>query len=79
MPVTDIAVKKMRIRQSKENCFKLNKKPNNELMAIIIKDVPTAVFMGSFKNSTRIGIIRNPPPAPNKPVTIPTISPAITN
>ena len=44
---------------------------------MIIKDVTTAVFIGSFSIFTSAGIIKKPPPAPIKPVTIPTKAPCI--
>ena len=51
-------------------------KPNNDLAAIINKEVPTANFIGIFAKSTKAGIIRNPPPAPTKPVNVPTKAPS---
>jgi|GEM_PF-3830134 len=36
-------------------------------MAIIIREVPTAFFIGILASNTRAGIIINPPPAPIAP------------
>ena len=52
------------------------KKPIKDLMAIIIKDVPTATFISTFAKMTNAGIIKNPPPAPIKPVMLPTKRPS---
>ena len=53
------------------------KKPNNDLIAIIINDVATAFFIGKFAKRTSAGIIKNPPPAPTIPVNTPTTKPSI--
>ena len=50
-----------------------------ELIKIINNEVPTACFMGKLAKNKRAGIIKNPPPAPRKPVTIPTTEPIIAN
>ena len=55
------------------------KKPNKELKAIITNDLPTACFMGMFVKIINAGIIKNPPPAPRKPVTKPTKKPINAN
>ena len=68
-------VKSKRIFQSSGVCFKLNRNPKIELMAIITNEVPIAVFIGSFTNNTNAGMIRKPPPAPNKPVIKPIADP----
>ncbi|MNT48049.1 hypothetical protein D3C72_1848090 [compost metagenome] len=44
-------------------------------MVMINNEVPTACFMGSLAKKSRAGIIKNPPPAPRNPVTIPTKKP----
>jgi hypothetical protein len=49
----------------------LSKSPLNpvrELMAIINSEVPTAVLNGRPVRNTSAGIIKNPPPAPTRPV-----------
>ena len=43
------------------------------------KEVPTACFMLSFPKNNKLGMMRNPPPAPNKPDTQPTTKPIILN
>ena len=53
------------------------KNPNNDLSAIIIKEVPTATFIFTLARITRAGIIKKPPPAPMSPVTPPTSKPSI--
>ena len=55
--------------------WKLLKKPMMEFMDIISKEVPTALFIGSRPIKNKIGIIKNPPPAPTNPVIIPTTKP----
>lgn len=51
-------------------------KPISELMAMMNRDVPDAVFIGSRVNNTRAGIIRKPPPAPTSPVRKPMSDPS---
>ena len=53
------------------------KNPKIDFKAIITSEVPIAFFISKLVNTTRAGIIRNPPPAPTSPVTAPTISPSI--
>ena len=53
------------------------KKPNKDFSVIIIKEVPIAFLISRLANKTKAGMIRNPPPAPTKPVTAPTIKPSI--
>ena len=53
------------------------KKPDNDFSAIIIKEVPIAFLISRLANKTKAGMIRNPPPAPTKPVKAPTIKPSI--
>ena len=50
-------------------------KPMIEFTAIINKEVPTAIFMGNLHLKTKAGIIKNPPPAPTKPVNNPKNNP----
>ena len=52
------------------------KNPNNDLKAIITNEVPTATFISTLAKITRAGIIKNPPPAPTKPVIAPTTTPS---
>ena len=47
-------------------------KPINELHDIINREVPMAFFIGNFAKWTKAGIIKKPPPAPIKPINIPT-------
>ena len=47
-------------------------KPISDFAAIINKEVPIASFISSPANNTSAGMIRNPPPAPTKPVNVPT-------
>ena len=49
--------------------------PISEFTEIINKEVPTACFIETPTSITKAGTIRNPPPAPIKPVMIPTRSP----
>ena len=46
--------------------------PIKELKDIMNKDVATASFIEIPKSIINAGTIKNPPPAPTKPVTIPT-------
>ena len=55
-----------------DNCYVFD----NDFAAIITNDVPTASFIGNLDKRTKAGIIKNPPPAPTNPVTIPTIAPS---
>ena len=50
--------------------------PISDFAAIIKSDVPTACFIGSLLSITSAGIIKNPPPAPTRPVSIPTSAPS---
>ena len=43
---------------------------------MINRDVPIAIFISSPANKTKAGIIKNPPPAPTKPVIAPTTTPS---
>ena len=43
---------------------------------MIKSEVPTAIFIGSLTNKTKAGIIKNPPPAPTTPVSVPTTKPS---
>ena len=49
----------------------------SELMAIINKEVPTAVLKGRPVRNTNAGIIKKPPPAPTSPVRNPISKPSI--
>lgn len=56
----------------------LNISPVNpivELIKMISSEVATALFIGIFAKRTKAGTIRNPPPAPTKPVMVPTAIP----
>ena len=46
-------------------------------MEIIIREVATALFIGKLANNTKAGMIKKPPPAPTRPVRIPTTKPSI--
>ena len=45
------------------------KKPLNEIITIIPRDVPILFFIGVFKNKVKIGIAIVPPPIPNIRIT----------
>ena len=47
----------------------------SDFIAIINKVVPTAVLNGSLARNMRAGRIKNPPPIPTKPVSIPMRAP----
>ncbi len=49
--------------------------PTKALAAITIREVPTDIFMGIRAKKTRAGIIRNPPPIPTIPVSMPVKNP----
>jgi len=76
IPITDMPVKLSKNSQSiiKFSTSPIN--PINDLIAIINNDVATAFFIGSLANKTKAGIIKNPPPAPTIPVSIPTTNPS---
>ena len=61
--------------QSIEDCH-APKKPNNDFIAMIMRDVPIAFFISKPEKKMSAGTIRNPPPAPTRPVTIPTRKPS---
>jgi hypothetical protein len=44
---------------------------------MINNEVPTASFIDDFAKNSKDGIIKNPPPAPKKPVTNPIEKPII--
>lgn len=67
MPIIEIAVKVKRNLQSISKLERSPKKPNSELTAMTHRDVPMAIFMGSFPKMTSVGMIRKPPPAPTIP------------
>gem|GEM_PF-3692276 len=77
MPPMAIAEKTRRNFQSITSPpFRSPVKPMSDLAAMMMSDVPTACFMGSFANRTRAGMIKNPPPAPTIPVIVPTTMPS---
>ena len=47
-------------------------KPIKELHEIINREVPMAFLIGNLAKCTKAGIIKKPPPAPIKPISIPT-------
>ena len=51
---------------------RLPTKPINELIAIILNEVPIDFFIGTLMKKISTGIIINPPPAPTNPVINPT-------
>ena len=55
--------------------YKSPAKPIALLIKIINSEVPTACFIGKLAKNNKAGIIKNPPPAPKNPVTIPTKKP----
>lgn len=55
----------------------LNKNPKSEFKVIIASEVAIAFSMGIFSKIVRAGTIKNPPPAPTKPVTPPTKIPLV--
>lgn len=57
-------------------CPKSLANPNNDLIAMIRRDVPIACLIGSFVRYNKAGIMRNPPPAPTNPVIPHTINPS---
>lgn len=75
MPPTAMAVKLNSKVQLMVYWAMVLKKPKSELKVMMVRDDPTAVFMGSLPNSTNAGMMRKPPPAPNSPVTMPTAAP----
>ena len=78
IPTTDSAVKMIRKVQSCATIFMVLKKPRIEFMAMIKREVATALFIGKPISITSAGTIKKPPPAPIKPVMIPTKSPCET-
>jgi hypothetical protein len=50
--------------------------PINDLSAIITSDVATACLIVSHSRSINAGTMRNQPPAPTRPVIVPTIHPS---
>ena len=76
IPTTENAVKGNKKVQSTAKFDKSPKNPMSDLAAIINNEVPTAIFIGKRAKSTKAGIIKNPPPAPTMPVSIPTKPPS---
>ena len=77
IPITEIAVKEVSSSQSICNCHRSPVNPIRDLIAMIIKEVATAFFIGNLAKRTKAGIIKKPPPAPTNPVNIPIINPSI--
>lgn len=50
-------------------------KPITELIKIINNEVPTDCFIDKLAKNNRAGMIKNPPPAPKKPIMKPTKKP----
>ena len=71
-------VKMVRKVQSAATAFIELKNPSKEFIEIIKREVATALFIGNPINITSAGTIKNPPPAPIKPVIIPTSNPCET-
>ena len=59
-----------------ECCGMDNTKPISELRDMMSSDVPMAVLIDSLTKFTKTGIIRKPPPAPIKPVSVPVNNPS---
>ena len=77
MPTMAMAEKIMRKFQSISSLpFRSPVKPMSDFAAMMMREVPTACFIGSFAKSTSAGIMRNPPPAPTSPVIVPTTAPS---
>ena len=75
IPTTDRAVK---VRRKVQSCFTIDivlKNPKIEFMEMIKSEVATAFFILTPRSITKAGTIKKPPPAPIKPVIIPTKSP----
>ena len=75
MPKIDKLQKASKNFQSIVKCCKSPVNPIKELIEITINEVATASFIGNLAKNTKAGTIKNPPPAPTKPVTIPTTNP----
>ncbi len=75
IPATAIAVIERRKLQWILKCPKSPAKPNKEFIAMMIREVPTAFFIGNFTRKISAGINRKPPPAPSRPVTKPMLMP----
>ena len=75
IPTTERAEKVNKKVQSCATIFMVLKNPKMEFMAIMNKDVATALFIGKPISITKAGTIKNPPPAQIRPVIIPTKSP----
>lgn len=54
-----------------------DEKPILEFMAMIKSEVPMVCFMSRFAKKSNAGIMIKPPPAPKKPIKIPTKNPII--
>lgn len=75
IPTMERLVKTVRKVQSALTAFMELKKPSREFIDMMKSEVATALFMGNPINMTNAGTIKNPPPAPIKPVIIPTSKP----
>ena len=73
IPTTDNEVKDNKNTQSISKFWTSPINPINEFIAIMNNEVPMAFFMGKLANKTKDGIIKNPPPAPTKPMISPMI------
>ena len=76
IPTIDINDTMLNNFQSMSMLLRSPVKPINDFAAIINKEVPTAFFIGKFANNTNAGMIRNPQPAPTRPVNTPTKAPS---
>ena len=79
IPNIEINVMIIRKNQSIFICEMSEQKPNSALTVIITMDVATAFLILRFAKKTNAGTIINPPPAPIKPVRIPTPKPMNVN
>ena len=78
IPAIENAVNGSRKFQFTSVCVRPPIKEERQFIVIINNDVPIAFFIGNLKNRTNAGMIRNPPPAPTSPVSVPTIIPVKT-
>lgn len=75
IPIIEIAEIVPKKFQLISTLFIDEKNPIKELNETITNEVPMATFIGVFNKLTNAGMIKNPPPAPSKPVMIPTAEP----
>lgn len=78
MMIPTMAIDEMVVNnfQSIFTVFIDEKNPMSELSEMITNEVPMATFIGVLSRLTSAGMIINPPPAPTKPVKIPTTDPS---